>query len=56
MVGLQKKYFGIANYTVMMRRKNHTLDYVNAVVDWHPISKFLDKKIQCKDNVGETPS
>ena len=57
MLGRQKKHFGIADHAVMMRRKKHSfLDDVDAVVDWRPISKFLDKKLQRKANVVGNPS
>ena len=57
MLGRQKKYFGIADHAVMKRRVKHNfLDDVDSLVDWRPISKFLDKKLQRKANVIGNPS
>lgn len=57
MTNRQNTHFSFADHTVMMRRKKHSfLDDVNSLVNWQPISKFLDKKLQRKHNAIGSPS
>ncbi len=46
-----KVIFGLVDHSVSRRKRaNEFLDDVNKLVDWRPITKFLDKKLQRKAN------
>ncbi len=57
MINRSKAHYGIADYAVARRKhKASFLDKANELIDWHPISKVLEKKLNRKANVVGNPS